>query len=85
MTLGGYAASSSGSLSSGCSSAGRPLSVMGLARVRIARMVPCETWAAAAIAEAHAGADRGAGGLGDAAGGHRAGLRGEPVVGGGEA
>ena len=49
VTVGGYAASSPGSLSGACSSARRPLSVMVVARVRIARMVPCETWAAAAI------------------------------------
>ena len=43
MTVGGYAAISSGSLSEAAASAGCPLSVMVVARVRIARMVPCET------------------------------------------
>ena len=49
MTAGGYAAISSGPLSRCCCSAARPLSVVVLPRVRIARMVPCETWAPAAI------------------------------------
>ena len=49
VTVGGYAASSPGSLSADRSSPERPLSVMAVPRVRIARTVPCETWAAAAI------------------------------------
>lgn len=49
MTAGGYAAISSGPLSRCCFSAARPLSVVVVSRVRIARMVPCETWAPAAI------------------------------------
>ena len=49
VTVGGYAAISPGSPSSGCGSSACPLFALGVARVRIARMVPCETWAAAAI------------------------------------
>ena len=47
VTVGGYAATSPGSLSPDRSSPERPLSVMAVPRVRIARTVPCETWAAA--------------------------------------
>ena len=48
--VGGYAASSPGSLSGGCALGWLPVvRAPGVARVRIARTVPCETWAAAAI------------------------------------